>query len=65
MKEKLAEVRDFRIRRRAIIWRDLSYHSQNTRICTINESLQINVGNIELKEVVHFKYLDGELTRDG
>ena len=30
-----------------------------------NESLQIKIGNRELKEVDHFKYLGSLLTRDG
>ena len=30
-----------------------------------NELLRIKVGNRELKEVSHFKYLESVLTRDG
>ena len=39
--------------------------SQEMRVSRINESLRITVGNRELKEVDHFKYLGSVLTRDG
>ena len=39
--------------------------SQIMRVSRNNESLQIKVGNRELKEVSHFKYLESVLTRDG
>ena len=39
--------------------------SQVIRVSRSNESLQIKVNNIELKEVDHFKYLGSVLTRDG
>ena len=35
------------------------------RVCRSNESLQIKVNNIELKEVDNFKYIGSVLTRDG
>ena len=38
--------------------------SQVMRMPRSNEPLQIKVGNRELKEVYHFKYLGSVLTRD-
>ena len=35
---------------------------QDMRVSRSNESLQIKVNNIELKEVDHFKYLGSVLT---
>ena len=39
--------------------------SQIMRVPTRNESLQISIGNRELKEDDHFKYLGSVLARDG
>ena len=39
--------------------------SQVMNVFKKNESLQIIIGNRELKEVNHFKYLGSVFTRDG
>ena len=39
--------------------------SQVMRVFRSQESLQFKVGNMELKEIDHFKYLGSVLTKDG
>ena len=42
----------------------MAWKSQVMRVSRSNESFQINVGNRELTEVDHFKYIESVLTRN-